>query len=373
MTWIAIAITLIALYWLIANRVLAGKDLSNFDSSIEHAANDIFAAHPEDAEMDKKIIRQLSKTQQQVIASKSIFKALEIARAFADNLSCGLITDTEFKQVNANGVDCEWAIAPQASPDKRLVFFHGGAFLFGSAKGHRKFSDQLSRVSGAAVLSVNYRMLPRYGRKLGIQDAQHAYLWAINNGPNGSQACDQLIVAGDSAGGNLAHMLSSWSKHNAPKRPDAIIGFSPSLDQTLSSPTLLTNKETDPVLGNGLSKLANLPKSIRLWLLLISIRYNPSNALASPIYGDLSDLPPTLIHVSSSEMLIGESIRYVNRARSYGSDVTLQVWRDQVHDWHLFNLGYGSANVAWNEIAKFIAELDENTTNDLALKTVNAG
>lgn len=209
-------------------------------------------------------------------------------------------------------------------------------------------------------MSVNYRLLPRYGRKLGISDAQQAYLWAIDNGPEGKLACEQLITAGDSAGGNLALMLSSWSKLNAPKRPDAVIGFSPSLDQTLSSPTLQSNMQTDPVLGKGLSKLANLPTSFRMWFLLLGLRFNPSNPLASPVFGDLSDLPPTLIHASSSEMLLGESIRYVNRARTQGSDVSLQVWRNQVHDWHLFNMGFGSSEVAWNEVAKFIANLDSS-------------
>jgi len=359
MTWIAIAITLVALYWLIASYLLSGENLSQFDSSIEHAATDLFDSHPEDAEMDKKIIGKLRDTQQQVIASKSIFKGLQIARNFADNLSCDLITDTEFKSVNANGVDCEWAIAPGSDPAKRLVFFHGGAFLFGSAKGHRKFSDQLSKISGAAVLSVNYRMLPRYSRKLGIQDAQQAYLWAIDNGPNGQQTCDFMILAGDSAGGNLSLMLSSWSKHNAPKRPDAVLGFSPSLDQTLRSPSLITNQRTDPVLGNGLGQLINLPQHFRMWVLLLGIRYNPSNPLASPVYGDLSDLPPTLIHASTSEMLVGESIRYVNRARAQGSEITFQAWRNQVHDWHLFNLGHGSADVAWNEVAKFLSKLQQ--------------
>ena len=357
MTLIAVLIVLIALYWLIAAYVLTGKDIKVFDSSIENAANNVFDAHPDDKEASKKIIHQLSDTQKQVIASKSIFKALKIARFFADNLSCDLITDTEFKPITANGVDCEWAIAPGSDPLKRILFFHGGAFIFGSAQGHRKFSDQLSRISGAAVLSVNYRMLPKYSRKQGIKDAQQAYHWIIDNGPDGYQACNFLMVAGDSAGGNLAHMLSSWSKKNSNRRPDGVIGFSPSLDQTLSSIWLKRNHKTDPILGHGLIKLARLPDIFRLWLLFIAIRCNPSNQLVSPLYGDLHDLPPTLIHASSSEMLIGESINYVNQARAAGSEITFQVWRDQVHDWHFFNMGHGSANVAWNEIAKFISEL----------------
>lgn len=360
MLWIVLLITLLALFWLVATFVLSGEDLSRFDSSIEEAADTIFNAHPDDPEVSQKIIHQLSETHKKAIATKSILKGLNVARFFADNLSCDLVTETQFKSVLANNVDCEWAIAPGADPAKRILFFHGGAFMFGSAKGHRKFCDQLSKIAGAAVLSVNYRMLPRFKRMLGVKDAQQAYLWLTENGPNGKQPCDFLMVAGDSAGGNLTHMIASWSKNNATRRPDGVIGFSPSLDQTLSNQWLMKNQKTDAMLGQGLGLLAKLPDTVRLWLLFFSLRCNPANPLVTPLFGDLSDLPPTLIHGSASEMLIGESIRYVNKARAAGSAVTFQVWKNQVHDWHLFNMGHGSADVAWNEVAKFISTLQDD-------------
>jgi len=244
------------------------------------------------------------------------------------------------------------------------VFFHGGAFLFGSAQGHRKFSDQLSRISNSAVLSVNYRMLPRFARCVGINDAQKAYLWALENGPDGKEDASFIMVSGDSAGGNLASMISSWSHKNAPRKPDCMACFSPSLDQTFASPLLKENQHSDPILGSGLGMLIRLPKTIRLWFLFLGMRCNPANPLVSPVFANLSILPPTLIHASSTEMLLGEAIRYTNKARAQGANVRLQVWEDQIHDWHLFNMGSGSADVAWNEVAKFISEIQSNVSQD---------
>ena len=360
MTWIVVLISIIALYWLVATFVLAGKDLTRFDSNIEDAADVIFSDHPDDFHLNKKALEELAEAHKQAAGIKSPLKALEAARFFADNLSCELVTDTQFKTANANGVDCEWAIAPNADPAKRVLFLHGGAFIFGSSKGHRKFTDQLSKVTGSVVLSVNYRMLPKYNRKAGITDAQQAYCWLIDNAPDGQQPCDFLMVVGDSAGGNLALMLSSWSKQ-APKRPNCVLGVCPSLDKTFKSKWLNANAKTDLILKSGLSLITKLPTTLRLWLVLISIRANPSDPLVSPVFGDLTDLPPTLIHASSTEMLLGDSIRYVNRAREQGSKVTFQVWEEQIHDWHFFNMGHGSADVAWNEVAKFVSEVQSSS------------
>ena len=355
MTVLIILFTLIVLLWLVALFFLSGPDLSSFDGSLEDVANDVFDSHQEDPEHNKKILAKLAETRQQAIATKSLSKGLKVAREFADKLSYDLVTDTQFIPVVANGVNCEWAVAPNDDPKKRIVFINGGAFIIGSVTGHRKFTDQLSRTANAAVLAIDYRKLPRHSRKAGIDDAQQAYLWALENGPDGKQPLDFLIVSGDSAGGNLAHMLASWSHTHSPRTPDCVISFSPSLDNTFSSPTIESNQSSDRIL-RSLGLLTKLPKPLRLWVLLVGMRMSPANPLVSPTFSDLSSLPPTLIHASSTEMLLGESIRYTNKARRQGADVRLQVWREQVHDWHLFNMGFGSASVAWNEVAKFIFE-----------------
>ncbi len=348
---ITILIVLIVAY-LIATLLLAGPDLSIYDSP----TGEWFSKHEDDQAADRRFLKLIASARQSVIKSRSIKGGMRIARKFADELSDGLETDTEFRPVKANGVNCEWAIRKDSDHSKRILFLHGGAFLFGSPKGHRAFADQLSKLSNGVVLSVDYRMLPENGRLASIEDSQRAYKWLLNNGPDApSTQVRKLLVAGDSAGGNLALMLSAWSGDNADRRPDAVIAFSPNADMTLVSPTIKRNQHTDKILGEGLGILSKIPTPVRLLLSSVLMRCNPANPLVTPLFQDLSNLPPTLIHASSSEMLLGDAIRYTNKARVSGSDVKLQVWKDQIHDWHLFNMGHGSAVSAWAEIEKFMS------------------
>lgn len=343
---------IITLYF-IAIWYLSGPDLSIYDTP----TGQVFNAHPEDEQVTQEFLTTLRDLRQTVKNTGSYSKGMRAVRKFADELSDDLETDTEFRSVNANSVPCEWAVREGSDHSRRVLFLHGGAFLFGSPKGHRKFTNKLAEITNGVVLSVDYRMLPENKRGASIEDAQRAYKWILENGPDAASPLDQLILAGDSAGGNLALMLSGWSKTGAKRKPDAVLGFSPSTDTTLASPTMAKYQRSDKMLGQSLGFLNRFPKAIRVWIGLILMRINPANPLASPLFQDLSNLAPTLIHASSNEMLLGEAYRYVNKARVSGSDVRLQVWENQVHDWHLFNMGHGSANEAWGEIEAFLDEV----------------
>lgn len=353
-----IILAIVFMLWVIASLFLTGPDLSRFDTPIP----EIFDEHEDDLTYTDKFLEEIKNIRKKVIKHRSIGKGFKEIRLFADNLSADLKTDTVFQSSIANDVSVEWAIAPGVDSKRRILFMHGGAFLFGSAKGHRKFCDRLSKIANAAVCSVNYRMLPENSRMKGINDCQQAYQWIIENGPNGPEKLDFLMVSGDSAGGNLALMLSGWSKDSGLRKPDCVVAFSPSTDMTFSSLTIKAHRHSDKMLGEGLGLLSKLPRALGAWISLISLRMNPANKLASPVFGNLSNLAPTLIHGSSNEMLLGEGIRYTNKAIMAGSPVKMQIWKNQMHDWHLFNMGYGSAEAAWNEVQKFIVDLEKNSS-----------
>ncbi len=349
--------------WAVARFVLSGPEHSQHDSELGEVGSttngiSVFADHPDDAASDQAFLNLISSVRAKARATRSPSKAFGMVREFADCLSDDIDSDCVFTSVEIGETKAEWAVAPGADLNRRVVFNHGGAFILGSPKGHRWFAHQLSHLANAAVLSVDYKLLPRYSRASGIKDAQNAYRYALENSPEGSSPVEFLLIAGDSAGGNLTMMLSSWSKEAKLRRPDGVIGFSPSLDMTGKSPTLRSNQASDPILGEGLGALLSVPYMFAAWLQLFALRMNPAHRSASPLFYDLSDLPKTLIHASSTEMLLGESIRYTNKAREQGSDVQLQVWENQLHDWHLFNRTQGSAGAAWSEVAKFIESLD---------------
>ena len=354
---------LLVLCWTISKFVLSGADHSQFDQNIDQNEHfQIFDAHPDDLEHRKTAIGRIVPVRKEAIATRSFKKGLQVIRDFADNLSSDLESDCEFRDINANGVSAEWVIAPNTNTNRRILFFHGGAFALGCAKGHRHYTHRLSHLANAAVLSVNYRMLPEHSRRLANKDAQDAYRWILDNGPEGVEPIETLLVAGDSAGGNLTLMLAGWSKTEPLRKPDGVICFSPSADLTIRSPTIKANRATDPILANGLGPLSKIPKTIGAWVGLFLMRANPANPLNSPLFGDLSDLPPTLIQASDCEMLLGESIRYTNKALAAGSDVRLQIWKNQIHDWQLFSPESGSGKQAFAEVDAFIKSLDSSST-----------
>lgn len=352
MVFLLTVIAILLALWVVAEWKLSPPDLSHFDGAIgEH-----FSSHESDAEHTERVVGELSELRARARATKSLKKGFALAREFAENLSQDLESDCEFIPVIANGVACEWTVAPGADAKRRILMLHGGAFALGSPRGHRIYSHNLSHLTKAAVLSVDYRMLPEHKRMLATLDAQNAYHWILTHGPEGETPLDKLVVAGDSAGGNLALMVSNWSRQYAARKPNAVVAIAPSTDSTLDSPTIKANKGSDEVLGEGLGLLKKLPKPVSLWLGLLLMRTPPNNPLISPLFDQLDNLPPTLLHASDTECLLGDSVRFANKATAAGSDVTLQIWQNQLHDWHIFTPHSGSGKEAWKEIGQFLGK-----------------
>ena len=356
METIAIVIAAVAVVWVISVRFLTAADHEVFDKPRHELYRDQSEVSAENSE-----VLRLIDLMQEELRGKSALKRLKRIRQIFDEGFTGSPPGAdelgvEINATNAGGVDAEWVVAPGASHDRRLLYIHGGAFAIGSPVSHRMITSALSQTCGLAVLAIDYRLLPEHFRKAGIADCQNAYRYMLAHGPSGKSDADEIYVAGDSAGGNLTLMLSAWTRDAGLRRMDGVIAFSPSTDSTLSNPSAVRNIETDPMLGSGLGPLARLPKSIRGLIAFIKCLGSPRNPLMSPLFGDLSDLPPTLVQVSDREMLYDDSLRYVNKARAHGSPVTLQVWPDMVHVWQMFQHVLPEARHAIDEVAAFVAE-----------------
>ncbi|HNH25347.1 MAG TPA: alpha/beta hydrolase, partial [Accumulibacter sp.] len=215
-----------------------------------------------------------------------------------------------FIPVTADEVPGEWVLAPSADPDRRLLYIHGGAFAMGSPRSHRVITAKLAEIIGGAVLSIDYRLRPEHPRRAGIDDCRSAYDWLAANGPRGPSPATVMFVAGDSAGGNLTLSLLASLRDEGGRRPDAAVALSPVTDMTLGSPSLKTNRSSDPLLGPVLAPLLRLPRSTLLWIGWLQGRVPPARPLISPLFGDLAGLPPILIQASDAEMLRDDCIRY---------------------------------------------------------------
>lgn len=285
-------------------------------------------------------------------------KRLGLMREYMDSISESQDYHAAFTPVDAAGVAAEWVRAPGVNSNRRVLYIHGGAFVMGSPRSHRNITSRFSEIANAAVLAINYRLMPENPRLAGIHDSRTAYQWMLHNGPDGPEAADKIYVGGDSAGGNLTLSLIAWVRDQQLRQPDAAVALSPPTDTTLGSPSLKHNMETDAMLGPMFRGLARVPRPLLWWFIWFQNRMSPRHPLLSPIYGDLSGLPPTLVHASESELLFDDARRYVNRAAAAGSPVRLQSWAHVVHVWHMFYPQLTEARDAWDEIEKFIVAAD---------------
>jgi len=248
----------------------------------------------------------------------------------------------------------EWVIAPGANTRHCILYIHGGAWMAGSPRSHRSMTDRLSQIGKAAVFAVDYRLMPECRYMAGVEDCRKAYQWLLNNGPEGKQEPQIIVIAGDSAGGSHALALLAWLRNQKLRQADAAIALSPSTDMTMTAPSNRSNIATDPVLGPMFGGLQKVPLLILWWFSTATFRMRPTSPVASPLRGPLHNLPPTLIQVSDCEMLVDNARRYAAKAQAEGSPVELHIWQGMVHVWQIFGPMLPEADEAFDDIAEFL-------------------
>ena len=202
MGWILWLAALLLGFWAVARFYLRGEDLSRYDGPTVPFAGDREPSteHHEVVEM----IGELSRTRPAPGQSRlQAMRAAMDAMGDGADLSGITVTQTAIDAGDGREVPGEWLVAEESDPERRLLYLHGGAFSLGSPRSHRPITSRLARLAGAAVLAVDYRLTPENKRLDCLEDCQAAYRWILENGPSGAGAPDTLIVAGDSAGGNL--------------------------------------------------------------------------------------------------------------------------------------------------------------------------
>jgi epsilon-lactone hydrolase len=284
------------------------------------------------------------------------FALISDADRSADELRAGMeamagvvvpLTGTTVEAIDVGGVPCEW-VRPElvAAPDACVLYLHGGGYVIGSCNTHRALASHLAARSGLAVLVVDYRLAPEHPYPAAVDDALIAYEWLLAHGFEP----DRVVVAGDSAGGGLT-LATMLALHDR-RRPLPALGvpISPWTDLTLSGESMTSMAEHDPmVTRHGLARMAD-------WYVAGA---DPKAPHVSPLFADPADLaglPPLLIHVGENETLRDDAVRFAARARDAGVDVTLEVWPEMIHVWHVFGPDVPESEAGVARIAQFIAE-----------------
>lgn len=242
--------------------------------------------------------------------------------------------------VDAGGVSAEWSVAAGVDEAKVVLYVHGGGYVMGSAGSHRDVTGRLSKAAGARVLSLNYRLAPEHPFPAPVDDAVAAYRWLLAQGISPGN----IAVAGDSAGGGLAIATLLALRDAGEPLPAAGVGISPWVDMEGTGESMTTRAAVDPVVQKeGLLGMAKLYLGDA----------DPKNPLAAPLHADLAGLPPLLLQVGDAETLLDDSTRLAEKARAAGVDVTLKVWDEMPHVWHLFAPILPEGRQAIDEIGSF--------------------
>ncbi len=231
--------------------------------------------------------------------------------------------NVSFASVQERGLRGEWALPPKGSSCRAILYFHGGGYFFCSPETHRPITAGLAHFSGAQTLAVRYRLAPEHPYPAALEDGLNAYRWLRDRGFRP----DQIALAGDSAGGGLALAILIALRDQGQPLPAAATVFSPWTDLACTGHSLDHN-DRHCIMFSG--------EGIRRAVGLYVGQEDPRHPTLSPLYADLSGLPPLLLHVSDNEVLLDDSTRFARKAQQHGVTTRLKVWQGQPHVWQLF-------------------------------------
>jgi len=233
--------------------------------------------------------------------------------------------DIRLEPVDIAGTPGEWSLAPGSDPSRVLLFFHGGGYCSGSILSHRRMVSEAGRAARVRTLAIAYRLAPENKFPAALEDAIAA--WNFLRGQ--AIAPDGIAIGGDSAGGGLTVSLICRLRDAGEALPGCAWLVSPWTDLTLSGATLAAKDAVDPLINKPyLKELADA------YLPADTDRNDPR---VSPLFADLRGLPATLIQVGSAETLLADATRFAEAAGAAEVPVTLQIWPEMIHAWHVWN------------------------------------
>ena len=219
-----------------------------------------------------------------------------------------------------------------------LLYLHGGAYLFGSAKTHRRFAAKLAEDSALTAYSIDYRLAPEHPFPAAIEDCLTAYQALLGRG------LKNISIAGDSAGGGLGLALLHAILAKGLPAPRAVVAFSPLTDQTMQSQSVKDNAATEAMLP------AERMEEVRDMYL----QGDYKNPLASPLFGSFHNAPPVFISVGTKEILRDDSLAMVAKLRGQGVWVTTDILENGPHVWPFFHGRLPEADATLTKVAAFL-------------------
>jgi acetyl esterase/lipase len=229
------------------------------------------------------------------------------------------------------------------SPDRTVVYFHGGGYVSGSPPDrYLPLAAAVALAANARVHAVDYRLAPETPFPGAFDDCLTAYRWLINEGADPAT----LAILGDSAGGNLALAATVAARDEGLALPAGVAIISPFADLTFTGASIDQRKEMDPYVTR------ELLESMAVAYVGEGSRNDPR---CSAVFADLHGLPPLFIQVGENEILYDDATRIRDAALGAGVEVTFESWRHGIHDWPVYiSAGIPESAIAIDHVAAFL-------------------
>ena len=272
----------------------------------------------------------------------SIRFALEqMCRAFPSN------KEVEIRPLRLAGLRAE-EIKPQSESSQLILHIHGGAFFLGSLKTHRAFLTHVAARTQMQVLHVDYPLAPESVYPEASDAIFDIYTTLLGQG---IQAKD-IILSGDSCGANLALALALKIRDEGLPQVSGLILLSPFLDLTLTSESLRYNRKHDALLS-----IETLEAGIDYYVPKFMDTADPA---ISPLFADLTGLPPILVQVGSKEILLDDAQRFKEKAQQAGVNLTYKLYTGMWHNFQMFHHWFDEGKQALADLAEFAHQLDRD-------------
>lgn len=244
-------------------------------------------------------------------------------------------------------LEVEW-ISNAASDRRRvIIYMHGGAYIVGSPRTHRRVTLPLAKASGMRVMVPDYRLAPEHPAPAAAEDCVAAYSALLKRG----YEPEQIAFAGDSAGGGLVFAALLLGQRRGFPAPAAIVAYSPWVDLTMSSRSVARNAPHDPMLP-----AARAGETVRYYIGDGDAR----DPIISPIFGEFVSPPPTYISVGTTEILHDDALGIKARLRNAGAEVTFAEIKDGPHVLPFFAMVSAQGRKVLNDSADFLRERFES-------------
>lgn len=263
-----------------------------------------------------------------------------------DGVAAKLPRDIVREPAGDMSVAGEWFV-PQSRADtglsqRTILYVHGGSYVLDRTALHDTLAAELARAAAAPVLAVDYRLAPEHPFPAGIEDVVATYRDLLAAGRRGAD----IGLVGDSAGGGLALAALISIRDQGLPMPAAFVALSPWADLSFSGASIITNAHSDPFM----SDVEFVSICAELYLQGASARA----PLASPALADLGGMPPTLVHVGSTDLLLDDSRRIVDGIRRAGGRARLDIWRNMPHVWQRLKAYIPEASASLTAIGQFL-------------------